>query len=407
MTEFDRLPPGFRLLCLAARPRRAVPDEAIAACAAAIGDWSQVVAGATSHHVVPLVADLALRPGAAAMPAAVRNDLIGRRDRQVRRCLRQTAELIRLTQAMEASGIRCLALKGVALSQRIHGDPSRRGLGDIDLLVDPLRFDAARTLLAGLGYALDDPRVAASGIERSATAVRDLAFRHAHGHLLELHQRLTQDESLLPFSFETLWQGRRTVPGWTWPVFTLSAEHEGLYLLVHGAEHGWTRLRWIADLAPLFQDEPLYRAAQAQAAALDLGPGITDARILCRHLLEAPSPAGEAEKSRAVIKRHHRWFVAETAWVRPPAPDQVNWYQMRELRLRWGRYTLRRTWKGAASCLLADLSEPVDWHLFNLPPVLRWLYPLLRPLGWLIRRYRARRQPEPVRAGRGGKVPRD
>ena len=46
----------------------------------------------------------------------------------------------------------------------------------------------------------------------------------------------------------------------------------------------------------------------------------------------------------------------------------------------------------------ADLVNPVDWDVFYMPDQLLWLYPLLRPVGWLVRNVRrwraaARRTP--------------
>jgi hypothetical protein len=42
-----------------------------------------------------------------------------------------------------------------------------------------------------------------------------------------------------------------------------------------------------------------------------------------------------------------------------------------------------RYWR---SQLARDLVSPADWDMLPLPERLFWLYPLLRPFGWLFRR---------------------
>ncbi|SCF27927.1 nucleotidyltransferase family protein [Micromonospora mirobrigensis] len=75
---------------------------------------------------------------AAALPDAVR-------------CLALDEAAVRTSAALHADGIDSLLLKGAGLARHLGTAPVRRYI-DVDLLVAPEAFDAARTVLDGLGY---------------------------------------------------------------------------------------------------------------------------------------------------------------------------------------------------------------------------------------------------------------
>lgn len=58
----------------------------------------------------------------------------------------------RLLGSLEEQGVATLALKGPLLAERIHGDSSKRGSVDIDLLVRPRDFGRAVAILRAEGY---------------------------------------------------------------------------------------------------------------------------------------------------------------------------------------------------------------------------------------------------------------
>ena len=56
-------------------------------------------------------------------------------------------------EALDATGIEAIVLKGPAMVHRLYGDaPGRRNYGDIDVLVAPGRFEDAGEVLASLGF---------------------------------------------------------------------------------------------------------------------------------------------------------------------------------------------------------------------------------------------------------------
>lgn len=380
------LPDGLRLLCLATQRPQPTPAQ-IADLTGRITDWRPILTAARAHHILPLLPALSTGPDSA-VPDSIRQEMMNNASQQAMSCLKLAAEVIKLSQTFEKAGIRVLFFKGIALSLGLYGDLAKRGSGDIDALVAPEQFSAALSLLLDQGYRLDGIMLPAGSRSLNRVPVRDLGLHHPSGIRVELHQRLTRDATLLPFSFDTLWADRRTVRGLPGAVQTLGPLHLALYLLVHGAEHGWTRLRWLADIPPFLDDPALARTIWREAERLDLAQALTEAVFLCHLFLGEPLPAPVPEHIQQRAIRHSRWLISGPEWAGPCAVAPGQSPHRHSLHLRWRRYMLRRTWRGAWQRLAADFTDPVDWHLLPLPQGWEGLYPLLRPLGWVIRRIR-------------------
>ena len=49
---------------------------------------------------------------------------------------------------------------------------------------------------------------------------------------------------------------------------------------------------------------------------------------------------------------------------------------------------LKAEWRYWRHQALREFITPADWHAVRLPDRLFWLFPLVRPIGWLVRRRR-------------------
>ena len=65
--------------------------------------------------------------------------------------------------------------------------------------------------------------------------------------MLEIHWRLEPYPSKEP-TFDELWERKRVSSITSYPVYFLGEEDLFLYLVSHGARHGWFRLRWLLDI---------------------------------------------------------------------------------------------------------------------------------------------------------------
>lgn len=373
----DRRPVELRVIAQAMRAGLGFgpfPDEWLAGLTP---DWNRVLAGAQDHRVVPLVATgLA---DSRLVPAAVAETLTGMARNDAARCLGLAAETLRVLALFQAEGIRCLAIKGVVLSQRLHGDPARRGARDIDIWIDPERFAGGEAILKGIGYWLAD---APPGPEEEA---RELTYRSPAGILVELHRRLFPKKGRFDLDFAEAWDRRETVTVAGVPVPTLPADVLPVYLCAHGAYHCWERLFWLGDMAVLLGDERGAAAALASARPQGLAEAMILATSLTRLMFGVPEGTDLPDRARRAIRFANR-FHSDPPGL-PPAPRGTAAWFRKELRRRAYLYSLKTSPRYFLSELVADLTNPVDQTVFRLPAALAFLYPLLRPLGWVMRNF--------------------
>jgi hypothetical protein len=107
--------------------------------------------------------------------------------------------------------------------------------------------------------------------------------------------------------------------------------------------------------------------------------------------LGTPVPIGilaECQRNPAVVRldRIHARLYAGQAWHRlpqrhlPAALRRENYWQMRY------QLSLKSDWRYRLRQVLRELVSPADWGTVALPDRLFFLYPVVRPVGWLIRR---------------------
>lgn len=259
-----------------------------------VADWSRLLRIAARHRVAGLLYR-ACRQAGVMMPVEVKRELEQTTAAQTRQTMTFAFESARLERLFRDAGIDVIFLKGVALTLLAYGDLSLRHAKDIDLLIALEDAEAVSALLSGAGYA---PRFRREGMSPDQYA---LWLRHSkgmewwHGSTgveIEVHWRLTDMPSLLPDALAS--DERQSVAiGGGMTLTTLDRDHLFAFLCVHGASHGWSRLKWLADIYALLpQDEPeerlrLYRRAVELGAARPAGQAL----LLCRELLGMPIEA--------------------------------------------------------------------------------------------------------------------
>lgn len=388
----------FRLFC------RGLHQPLDAAAAAtlreAIGPdlaWDDIVAGAARHRVAPLLLRNLQACGPARVPPGALAELRRQALAAAQRSLAQTAEVGRLARRFREAGLRVLAVKGVALSTQLYGDPGRRDARDIDLLVDPDDFARAEAALVAAGYcAAGDalsPRQRATYLRR----IKEAEYVDAGtGLRVELHHRLSDNPGLIPGEFAVLWREREEVILAGEPVATLARRHLGLYLALHGAGHGWERLGWLVDFTAAMQAPDAVVATLAAADRAGVAAPVRQAVQLAHDWLGLPLTeailAGlRRERPVARLDRILAHFYAGPAWHAMPARHSLAGLLRYSLWLRLYAYSLKTDWRYRRDQALRELVAPGDWAALPLPDRLFWLFPLIRPFGWLLRRWPSRR----------------
>ncbi len=230
--------------------------------------WEGLLGAARRQGVAPfLLPHVARLRGAAAPPAAVLEEWRALYRLQVALQARREVQAAQILRALRQAGICCLPLKGLWLAACVYPEPGQRPMSDIDLLVQPERFEAAAAVLLSLGYAARGP-LARTDFNR------DVGFVHPDGVApVELHWQMgsrTQELGPLP-ELRPLWQsavaGRLGGEVCAWP----AAEEHLALMAYHVVHHRFTLpLRAYLDLALLlryFATEGL--DAAAYHAALD------------------------------------------------------------------------------------------------------------------------------------------
>jgi hypothetical protein len=355
-------------------------------------DWDRFALMAARHRIEGLALH-ALRRAGIRLPPRVDRGLAAAAARIVRQGLGLAAEAIRLQGLLDQEGIACLILKGATLDRLAFGAIGLKDARDIDILVMPAARDRAREILEQAGYVLTRPSgLTTKGWKTWTASSKECVFTHGgRGLIVELHWRAVDAATLLP-SLTAESPSQTVALSKALNLRTFAPDALFSYLCVHGASHGWSRLKWLADLNALIASEKpaglehLYQ----RSIVLDAGLCSAQALLLCHRLLGlelAPS------LQRVLGARFEtRWLVAlamdaltgggeaEIA-ERPLGPERLLLAHLlfaRGWRDRWAE--LRRQW----------ISLDDRLHI-PLPPGLGWLYSAIRIPSWLWRRIVSRR----------------
>jgi len=388
-----QLTPEFRLFCLALRrPQSADDAETLRHLIAAAPNWAAVIEGARRHRVAPLLLSGLQNCGAAGVPAAVVAELHRQGLQAARRSLAQVAEIGRLGRTFSDAGVRVLALKGVVLSAQLYGDSAVRDARDIDLLVDPDDIARADEVLLAAGYRCSNAALSPRQSARYRHRIKDVEYVHAaSGSVVELHDRLTDNPGLLACDFDALWREREDVSVGDTIIATLSWRALAPYLCAHGAGHAWERLRWLVDLATLLKQPGRVDAALQTADSAGLGAAMLHALVLAHDWLGLPVADGHLVRAKASAKvsrldRILSHLYAGVAWHR--IPPRGSWQGLARYSLwqRLYRLALKSDWRYVSNQVRREFFTPADFGTVRLPDALFWLYPFVRPVGWLLRR---------------------
>jgi len=158
-----------------------------------------------------------------------------------------------VTDLLKQNEILFTCLKGPLLSYRIYHDPTIRISHDIDLLIDVEMINPVMSILTGNGYQLTKgvfwPQKKAQQ-EMYINAVHHLSFLNRElGSCVEIHWVLMHNLPVSNKKQRQIIAGNLTRIEFCGRTFTvLTPEFELLYLLIHGARHGWNRLKWLVDI---------------------------------------------------------------------------------------------------------------------------------------------------------------
>lgn len=364
-------------------------------------DWEAFEAALRQHRVQPLLIR-GLRGMDADMVAQfpVLKKYRSRQNQYTMESFQRLQALAQACAALAAEGIRVISMKGPILSMELYGDPSLRTSRDLDVMVCEEDMHRAGEILIGLGYEQEQSLFHKTPLRRKYYSLIELEKHtvYTRGDIcIELHWKSNfQSET----TFDELWAGREEQLILGKRIAILGADDRHPALVIHAAEHGFHRLRWLLDLyelqrKPGFSWEKLHRQMRAQGVGellletilvmyrLAL-PGLENVEFegfrltrdgsgLCLELSD--ELAEEGRRALALCEAVYPLWQRETPWGDPRqrAHDRLLPTSLIQ--------------KSLLQKLLQNFGPSTyELELVDLPDWLFWLYFLIRPFSWLWRK---------------------
>lgn len=360
-------------------------------------NWDLLLKLSVHHRVYPLVYKTLSQLNNKAVPEHVLGLLRQKYQDNTMQALTMTGETIRMIKCFESHGIRAVVLKGAPLAWRLYGDVAIRPSKDIDILVPPDELEKVQGILENEGYRKMETKYYEQNftprqlqiLTRALSHSFHVSYRHSTENVyIEVHWKLGNSINELPFPNESNIT-RIGVAGSPLPV--LSDEDWLLYLMLHGAGHGWFRLRWLVDIARLTKQGGFdWDQIAFMAKKIGMQSVLHQSLILANELLDVTVPpnflsvvAHDRSAWRLTCMAMSLCLSAADLEIRGSNGQYTNWRRI------YGFY-MRTGWKNRFNYLLKDLFTPTiyDVKLVSLPDRLYALYYVIRPFTFLGRQLR-------------------
>lgn len=347
-------------------------------------DWNLFIDLAMHHRVYPvLFGHLKKYEEHLEVPTFVMEVLYEQYRRNTFQMLHLSAEMENVSQLLTAHDIPLLFLKGPTLGHDLYGDISLRTSSDLDILVPLGKLTYTEEILSQAGYKKDD---------YIKTILNDWKWRHHHVTYihpvrkvkLEVHWRLNPGPSKEPI-FRDLWERKSENTLTNSTIYTLGSEDLFLFLITHGARHGWSRLRWLLDIHQLMNLPLNWRSIHKQIRTYHSAHVVGQALILAAEFLETKRPdeishSFKEKRSLDLAKQALFYFETMINLHTDPVPEKVARYHKRHL------FSLMSFQQKGFFIVSTLYPYPEDKETLPLPSALHFLYFPLRPLLWAWRK---------------------
>ncbi len=380
--------PEFELVLTCCRPKPSKAHFLRQQELAATGrlDTRKVLELGIRHKISPLLyCNLRSHPA-----GTFSNELLDKLAAQHKRNTQRALQALQAThELMRTQDLHLIVMKGLDVASRAYGDLAARHVGDIDILVDPEQLNTALDKLAALGWHLAQPEILlAANRNILLQSHQDCTLTRKGFPQMELHWRAMHNPFEFPIDdWRTLSVSKKSnigIPG-------LNNEDLIIYLCLHGAKHGWGRLKWLFDLPNILDTHHLnWPQLWQRANRLDAGLAIQQGLLLAQKYCGIDlSPE---------IKSGFRFSVGPSKWKAICTFQQGPelWMEYPPARLKMYKWIIRIQTVRRADVLLwycAMIFYPNidDYRLLKLPSWLHILYFPLRPILWGIRQIQIRK----------------
>lgn len=339
-------------------------------------NWSYFLKLIKHHRVCPLVY-LKLKDTPDAVPSNVIEALFQEYKKNTFKMLQLTGEMESLDKVFQENDIETLCLKGPPVAYNLFGDISLRMSKDLDILVREEELERTESILFSLGYEK----------EEISTVLNEIKWRHHHIAYyhpkkkiqVEVHWRLHPRQRV---SFEELWNRKRESQVTQHPISFMGKEDLLLYLISHGARHGWFRLRWLKDIDQMVRSKDInYLYFKELAIKHQQKYLVGQAFQLANLFFQTPVH----EELQGIVNTKVTNQLAEKAL--PFIKEMVQLHvhsQPKSLEKAYKNYlfSIKTKRQKCKFLIIAFYPNALDERTFGLPKRLYFLYFLLRPFLW-------------------------
>ncbi len=209
---------------------------------------------------------------------------------------------LEVQKALQAQNITHIFLKGPALNQALWGRRLMRYSGDLDVLIAPEDGRKAHTILQSLGFEahLSLKKMLFHQRFHRLSTKKDIAYWRERAFLqkVELHWKTYCTEFIVRQS---------RLEGFADEAYVL-------YLCLHAAKHGWSRLMWLVDIVAFLNQKQLdVLRLRALAKARHITPVLDEAILLAKAWLNVDLlPEGQL----TAIQKREVWLERRVVWAR-------------------------------------------------------------------------------------------
>jgi hypothetical protein len=387
--------PAFRLMIatswLAPGGWQEHQEKAIREAIGAGLDWMEYLRLVDRHRTPALSWAALKRVPELEIPEPARQQLQKRSDACRMQAVKHSKLLAGMLKSFNRAGIPVMTLKGPLLSLELYGNVGLRQSHDLDLACALGNIRRAQACLENMGWRLDSTYFPLSPRQWESCLQHEhhLSFVYPHGaNLLELHWRNPWET---PGQATAKWA--RNVPS-IWQGCSHQAMHpidQVLYLCCHGAEHAWSRAKWLGDLARIHAEGRVdWEAVLGEARRTSQERALLACLRLLKDVYGLPLPGLPGYPCKNLPSfLIDRPLHALKAPEEPTVPGVLATLPELFRVSRYNRLLLpRKTWRES----LAELAySRVDFQVLRLPDSLFWAYAPLRPILWFWRRVLRRR----------------
>ncbi|MFJ7509868.1 nucleotidyltransferase family protein [Peribacillus simplex] len=371
-------------------------------------DWELFLQLAEHHRVIPLIYSKLKKINHKGIPSYVTQTLHKEYKKNTFHMLNFSGEMELVSKLFTENQIRLLFLKGPVIAFDLYGDISLRTSKDLDILIQKKDLTKAEMLLLNFGYVREE---VSDNFDEWKWMNHHVTFFHPQKKVeIEIHWRLHPPPTKVP-SFNELWNRKRISPLTSYPVYFFGKEDLFLYLIAHGAKHGWFRLRWLADIDKIIRngiisekDNLILRKYQNQHLGGQAQVLIGQTLLLTSSLLKTPiheqmQPL-RVEKRSGKLAQLAIFYIIEKGqvYIKKSKDSCSNYSEFHSLSIKSNlqnsfiinRYLFSIKSKLQKFIFVIKLLFPssADVETLRLPKPLYFLYLPLRPFLWFWRKIR-------------------